>query len=139
VNRTDVQRWIDAYERAWRSPGTEQLATVFSPEITYLTSPWDEPVVGLDDLARFWEHERAGADEGFTMHSEVVAVEGRTAVVRVSVHYDDPAVGRWRDLWVLRFTPAGRCAVFEEWPFAPAPDSAPPAPPPDRGPLTRAP
>jgi hypothetical protein len=120
MNRTDVTRWIDAYERVWRTPGTDQLATVFAPEVRYSTSPWEEPVIGLDDLARFWEHERAGADEGFVLHSEVVAVEGRTAVVRVSVDYDDPAVGKWRDLWVLQFTPGGRCAVFEEWPFAPA-------------------
>jgi hypothetical protein len=120
MDRTDVMRWIEDYEKAWRSPGTDQLGVVFAPEVTYRTSPWAEPVTGLDDLARLWEHERAGPDEGFTMESEVVAVEGRTAVVRVSVDYDDPAVGRWRDLWVLQFTTGGRCAVFEEWPFAPA-------------------
>jgi hypothetical protein len=122
MDRTEVGRWIDAYEKAWRSPGTDQLAMVFAPEVTYRTSPWDEPVKGLDDLARLWEHERAGPDERFTMESEVVAVEGRTAVVRVSVDYEDPAVGRWRDLWVLQFAPGGRCAVFEEWPFAPGVD-----------------
>jgi hypothetical protein len=122
MERTDVVRWIEAYERAWRSPGTDQLAMVFSPDVRYQTSPWDEPVTGLDDLARLWEHERAGPDEGFTMESEIVALEGRTAVVRVAVDYEDPAVGRWRDLWVLQFTAGGRCAVFEEWPFAPGSD-----------------
>jgi hypothetical protein len=124
MDRTDVTRWIESYERAWRSPGTDQLAVVFAPEVTYRTSPWEEPVKGLDELARLWEHERAGPDEGFTMLSDVVAVDGRTAVVRVSVDYEDPAVGRWRDLWVLRFTAGGRCAVFEEWPFAPGPEDA---------------
>jgi len=124
MDRTDVMRWIAAYERAWRSAGTDQLAMVFAPEVTYRTSPWDEPVKGLEELARLWEHERAGPDEGFVMESDVVVVEGRTAVVRVSVDYDDPAVGRWRDLWVLQFATGGRCAVFEEWPFAPGPDDA---------------
>jgi hypothetical protein len=81
-------------------------------------------VRGLDELARLWEHERAGPDEGFTLQSEIVAIEGRTAVVRVSVDYEDHAVGRWRDLWVLQFSTGGRCAVFEEWPFAPGPDEA---------------
>jgi len=119
MDRTDIVRWIDAYERAWRSPGTDQLSMVFTPDVTYRTSPWAEPVTGLDELAVFWEHERAGPDEGFTMHSEVVAVEGRTAVVRVSVDYDDATVGRWRDLWVLQFSTGGRCMAFEEWPFAP--------------------
>ena len=49
----------------------------------------------------------------------VVAVDGDTAVVRVSVEYGAPASGRWRDLWVLRFAGDGRCTSFEEWPFAP--------------------
>jgi len=85
-----VSRWIEAYERAWRSPGTDQLSVVFSPEVIYRTSPWEEPVKGLDDLARLWEHERAGPDEGFTM----------------------------------QFSTGGRCAVFEEWPFAPGADDS---------------
>jgi hypothetical protein len=52
------------------------------------------------------------------MTSEVVAVEGEVAVVRAEVAY--AATGdRWRDLWILRFAPDGRCAAFEEWPFAP--------------------
>jgi hypothetical protein len=119
MDRTDVVRWVAAYERLWRSPGTAQLPVLFAPEIIYRPSPWAEPVVGLEDLAVFWETERDGPDEGFTMESDVVAVDGRTAVVRVSVAYDAAAAGTWRDLWVLRFTTGGRCATFEKWPFAP--------------------
>jgi hypothetical protein len=119
MDRTDVIRWVAAYERLWRSPGTDQLPTLFAPEVSYLSSPWAEPVVGLDELAHFWDAERNGPDESFTMESDVVAVEGRTAVVRVSVAYDVAEMGTWRDLWVIRFTTGGRCATFEEWPFAP--------------------
>lgn len=37
---------------------------------------------GLDAIARFWDAERDGADEDFSMSSEVVAVVEETAVVR---------------------------------------------------------
>ncbi|CCF65080.1 hypothetical protein [Nocardia cyriacigeorgica] len=53
------------------------------------------------------------------MDSEVVAIDGRTAVVRVDVEYLRDTPSRWRDLWVLRFDSVGRCTWFEEWPFAP--------------------
>jgi hypothetical protein len=53
------------------------------------------------------------------MGSDVVAVDGYTAVVRVAVDYGEPVVSRWRDLWVLRFDADGRCTAFEEWPFVP--------------------
>jgi hypothetical protein len=51
-----------------------------------------------------------------------VAVDGDTAVVRVAVDYRGKKHTRWRDLWVIRFAPDGRCRTFEEWPFAPDQD-----------------
>ena len=111
MDRSAVEHWVDRYERLWRSPGTDRLADLFLATATYLPSPWARPLEGLEEIAEFWEAEREGPDEGFSMASDVV---------RVSVDYADPAAGSWRDLWVLRFHPDGRCAAFEEWPFAPA-------------------
>ena len=110
---------MERYEGLWRTAGTDQLSDLFHPDATYLASPWEESMAGLAAIEEFWEAERDGADEAFEMDSEVVAVDGDTAVVRVSVEYADLAVGPWRDLWVLRFADDGRCASFEEWPFAP--------------------
>ncbi|MEO7350779.1 MAG: hypothetical protein ABIW17_02675, partial [Marmoricola sp.] len=77
------------------------------------------PVEGMTALSNFWEAERDGPEEPFTMSTEIVAVDSDQAVVRVQVDYGSTDSGRWRDLWVLRFAGDGRCAVFEEWPFAP--------------------
>lgn len=122
MHRSDVARWVDGYERAWRTAGTDGLGDLFSPDASYLPSPWAAPVEGLAAISRFWEDERERPDEPFTMASEILAVDGATAVVRVSVDYDGgqatPAQ-RWRDLWVVDFDPDGRCVAFEEWPFAP--------------------
>jgi ketosteroid isomerase-like protein len=114
-----VEQWVERYERLWRTRGTDGLADLFHPDATYLPSPWARPVTGLGEIAKFWDDEREGADEEFTLSSEVVAAGGDTAVVRVSVDYGDREAGRWRDLWVIRLTPDGRCSSFEEWPFAP--------------------
>jgi ketosteroid isomerase-like protein len=110
---------VRAYESAWRTAGTDALAHLFAPDVVYLPSPWAEPVSGLAAVSRFWEAERDGPDEVFELGSEVVALDGSVAVVRVSVDYEDVTSGRWRDLWVLRFDGHGRCTAFEEWPFAP--------------------
>ena len=53
------------------------------------------------------------------MTSSVVVSDGETAVVRVEVQYGDPVEQVWRDLWIVRFAPDGRCRHFEEWPIAP--------------------
>lgn len=115
-----VRDWIAGYERAWRTPGAEPLAELFSADATYLQGPYRDPVVGLPAIARMWEAERDGPAEVFTMTSEVVAVDGDVAVARIEVHYGDPP-GRteFRDLWIMRFDAGGRCTSFEEWPFSP--------------------
>jgi ketosteroid isomerase-like protein len=119
IHREDVSRWLRAYESAWRTAGTDALADLFASDVVYVPSPWAQPLRGLAALSRFWEGERDGPDEVFELRSEIVALEGSVAVVRVSVDYEDVTSGRWRDLWVLRFDAQGLCTEFEEWPFAP--------------------
>jgi SnoaL-like domain len=118
VDRNRLRAWVELYERAWRTAGTELLADLFAPEATYQTAPYEEPFRGLPAIAAMWEDGRQ-SDEVFTMRSEVVAVEGDTGVVRVEVHYGDPTRQQYRDLWVVRFDSSGRCIAFEEWPFWP--------------------
>jgi hypothetical protein len=119
TDRAAVNRWLVGYEAAWRTAGTATLGGLFTPDATYLQSPYQEPVIGLDEIARMWDREREGPDEIFTLRSEIVAVDGGTAVVRVEVAYGDPVRQEYRDLWIIRFADDGRCAAFEEWPFWP--------------------
>ncbi len=119
MDRHQVAAWVAAYERAWRRPGTEALAEIFTPDATYLLGPYEEPVVGLPAIERMWEDGRDGPDEVFAMTSETTAVDGNTAVVRVEVRYGEPVQQEYRDLWVMRFADDGRCEWFEEWPFWP--------------------
>ncbi len=120
MDRKQVTGWVAAYEHAWRTPGTEALATVFTADASYLQGPYQKPIIGLPAIARMWEDEREGPHEVFQMTSDVVAVEGDTAVARVEVRYGDPVDREYRDLWIMRFAGDGRCRSFEEWPFSPA-------------------
>jgi hypothetical protein len=36
TDRTTVSRWLAAYEAAWRAPGTDQLADMFTEDASYL-------------------------------------------------------------------------------------------------------
>lgn len=119
MDRGGVAAWVTAYERAWRSLGTEPLIQIFTSDATYLQGPYHEPVVGLAAITRMWEDEREGPDEVFQLSSEVVAVDGDTAVVRAEVRYGNPVRQEYRDLWIVRFAADGRCRAFEEWPFWP--------------------
>jgi uncharacterized protein (TIGR02246 family) len=115
MDRERVAAWIAGYERAWRSPGTDALAEIFTEDATYLQGPFDAPVVGLPAIARMWDEERTGPDEAFEMTSEIIAVDGDTAVARLEVMYGEPDSEEFHDLWIIRFAEDGRCRSFEEW------------------------
>ena len=57
TDRAMVSRWLAGYEAAWRAPGTEGLAGLFTGDATYLQSPYVQPVTGLDAIKRMWEEE----------------------------------------------------------------------------------
>ena len=118
TDRVMVSRWLAGYEAAWRAPGTEGLAGLFTGDATYLQSPYERPITGLDAIKRMWEGEREGPDEVFTMATEILAVDGPTAVVRAEVRYSDPRQ-EYRDLWIIRLADHGLCTWFEEWPYWP--------------------
>lgn len=119
TNRAMVSTWLARYETAWQAPGTEGLARIFTNDATYLPSPYETPVVGLDAIRRMWDEERDGPDEVFTLVTDILAVDGPVAVVRAEVHYGDPVRQEYRDLWVMRMCDDGRCTWFEEWPYWP--------------------
>jgi ketosteroid isomerase-like protein len=126
TDRAMVSRWLAGYEAAWRKPGTESLASLFTGDATYLQSPYELPVRGLDAIRRMWEDEREGPDEVFTLATSTLAVDGPVAVVRAEVRYGDPPRQEYRDLWVIRLDEDGLCTWFEEWPYWPGrPYSAP--------------
>jgi ketosteroid isomerase-like protein len=119
LRQADIARWVAAYERAWRTAGTDSLADLFTPDATYQMAPFEEHHRGLAAIAELWEREREGPDEVFTLRSEVVAVEGDTGVVRLEVAYGEPNRRLYRDLWIIRLDEHGHCFHFEEWPFWP--------------------
>ena len=124
LRRMDAQHqrwldWVDRYEAAWRSPGTQALAGVFSPRAVYLTAPYAEPYEGLAAIAAFWDEGRDGAGEVFTLSRRVVAVDGSTGVVRCVVRYQQPRPQEYTDLWVVDLDEQDLCTRYEEWPFWP--------------------
>jgi hypothetical protein len=127
MDRVQLTDWIERYERAWRTPGTDVLGDLFAEDATYSTGPYENPHRGLPAIARMWEAERIGPDEEFEMSAEVVAVEGDTGVARIEVQYGAPKDKAYRDLWIVRLEESGLCSHFEEWPFWPPDQPGAPA------------
>lgn len=114
MDRADVMGWVAAYERAWREDDPGSPGALFTDDVRYLRSPYEPALEGLAAVRGFWSDPTP-----FTMDAQVVAVEGRDAVVRAEVRYGGDEPREYSDLWVLRFAPDGRVEHFEEWAYWP--------------------
>ncbi|MDQ3579813.1 MAG: nuclear transport factor 2 family protein [Actinomycetota bacterium] len=124
MDHEEFRRWIANYERAWRSPGTDSLAELFSEDAVYLHSPYAEPVHPRSAIERDWEEQRDGPEEVFSMDAEILALTNEHSdeplgVARVVVRYGEPVRQEYSDLWLVWFDVAGRSRRFEEWPSWP--------------------
>lgn len=134
MDHEGFRRWLDTYERAWRSPGTALLAELFAENAVYLHSPYAQQLGSRAAIERDWEDQRDGPDEVFTMRAEVLAVDGPLGVARVLVRYGEPVRQEFQDLWLVWFDDDGRARRFEEWPFWPDQPWTPPDGAADRAP-----
>jgi ketosteroid isomerase-like protein len=116
MDRDQVMRWVDGYIDAWRAEDPQGVERLFTDDVRYRRSPYEESEVGHDAVKAFWLDD---AGETFAVRAMPVAVEGHSAVVRLDVAYGEPAQQEYRDLWVLQFADDGRVSDFEEWAYWP--------------------
>jgi hypothetical protein len=48
VTREQLIAWLRRYESAWRMPGTQVLAELFTRNATYSAAPYESPHRGLE-------------------------------------------------------------------------------------------
>ncbi len=118
TDRYVLPRWLAGYEAAWRSPGTESLAGLFTSDATYLDRPTSSPLLGWMRSSGCGRTNERAPDEVFTRPLTILAVDDPVAggPGRSPVRGSTPPEC---DLWVIRFAGEGRCTWFEEWPDRP--------------------
>jgi ketosteroid isomerase-like protein len=121
-----AQQWLDRYLAAWLSYDREAIGSLFSDDVSYRYHPWDEPVVGRDEVVASWLGERG--DDGASTRDATgtydaayapVAVDGDVVVATGTSSYRDEPGGQvtetFANCFVMRFDGEGRCREFTEY------------------------
>jgi ketosteroid isomerase-like protein len=126
VEKSDVDRWLQAYLDAWKSYDRDEIAALFTDDVRYRYHPYDDPVGGREAVVASWLGEGASADastrdaEGtYDATYRAIAVDGDVAVATGSSTYTSEPGGPvdkvYDNCFVMRFDSEGRCREFTEW------------------------
>ena len=123
VDKTEVDRWLQAYVEAWKSYDRDQIGELFADDVKYRYHPYDDPVEGRDAVVRSWlgDADASARDKEGTYDASyrAVAVDGDLAVATGSSSYlsepGGPVQKVYDNCFVMRFDSAGRCREFTEW------------------------
>jgi ketosteroid isomerase-like protein len=120
-----VQRWLDAYARAWETYDDADVRALFSDDAEYKWHPADDPEKGIDDIAFAWLNPGGNAssrDKAGTYKAELTpyVVEGNKAVATgVCTYWTDTSRSKvdriYYNNWLLEFDDAGKCRSFTEY------------------------
>lgn len=122
-----VQRWVDAYARAWRDRDAEAAATLFTEDCLYRDHPLQEPHRGTEGVRAYWTNVTSTQDRvDVRMGRAVESQDGRRAAVEFWVRMlNSGAEVTLIGILFLRFAEDGRCAELREtWLYEPG-DHAP--------------
>lgn len=125
MDHDTAQDWLNRYVAAWKSYDSEEIATLFSEDVAYRYHPYDEPVLGRDEVVASWLGSGGAAsastrDAPGTYDAQYTpfAVDGGSVVaIGTSVYRDHPGgpVTRTYDnCFLIRFDDQARCSEFTE-------------------------
>jgi ketosteroid isomerase-like protein len=113
-----VQRWLDAYVSAWQSYDPAAIGDLFTEDAIYHRNPKTKSARGRDAIVAFWLEEKQHDVPGtYGGHYEPIHMEGNLAVTYGRTEFFDDKGDLdtvYRNTWVLRFAPDGRCSEFHE-------------------------
>lgn len=104
--------WVTAYVAAWESNDPGQIASLFTDDAVYLTSPDSEPRRGRDAIVAGWLEDR---DDPGTWTFEWKVLHEHDGFVVVQGRTEYPAEKDYLNLWIIRLAEDGRATEFTEW------------------------
>lgn len=124
MTRDDVQHWLNRYVAAWMSYDPVAIGELFTADAEYRYHPWDDPVMGRDEIVKDWlnpagdatNRDKPGTVQG---HYSCYAVDDDRAVaIGDTVYRDTPdglPIRSYENVWLMEFEADGRCRSFIEY------------------------
>ncbi len=110
--------WLEEYGRAWVTGDAGSVPRLFSENARYEETPFDEPMVGLGAISRYWEEGAGRSQKDVRVSFEIASVEGAMGLAHWSASFARVPSGNRVELDGMlqaEFAGDGKCVRFREW------------------------
>src|SRR5512145_1332027 len=87
ITYESVQAWLDHYVAAWKSLDPEKIGALFTEDAEYSYTPFDEPLVGREEIVRGWLEDFDDPPDSYDAKYYPIAIEGNVAVTNGRTQY----------------------------------------------------
>jgi hypothetical protein len=116
----ELTEWITTYGRGWETADEELIASLFTEDASYRSSPFREPFHGHEEIRAYWRRGAGSQRETRVRMGSPIGAGNRVAVEWWATMIDDGEPVTLPGCLLLRFAPDGRCAdLCEYWNLEP--------------------
>ena len=114
----ELDRWLDAYGRAWERKDTAGFTGCFTDGALYAWGPWSEPLRGRDEIAARFDGAVATQENIQFGHEPLAITPDGRGIARWWVSTTAPdtgEAGQNEGIFLVTLAADGLCTEFREW------------------------
>ena len=104
---------MGGYVAAWSSNEAGHIAALFTPDAVYDPQTADGEWHGVEEIVAHWQ-EIGDDEDNWDFEWQPLVETDELAIVTCRTRYVEPPTS-YRNLFVIRFAPDGRCHDFTDW------------------------
>ncbi len=110
--------WLSRYGKCWETGDSNEITNLFSDDAYYYETPFDDPMVGLTSIKKYWSEGADQAQENVVFNFSSVSMNGQIGTCRWQASFNRVPSGLRVDIdgyLEAKFNSDGRCSSFREW------------------------
>ena len=118
IRLKDFENWLGKYGDAWEKGDPGATEALFTSDAHYYETPFDDPIIGLDEISKYWKDNAVLDQKEIHFSYEALAVHKNVGVAHWRANFIRLSSGKRAKLdgiFKIEFSADGKGQIFREW------------------------